>query len=140
MKTVQKGQTLPGLEKPPITKEQLKLYASASLDHNPIHLDEAEAKKAGLPGIIAHGMLTMGFMSEFLQQAIGHLGLKNGRIYEMDCRFKSMVFPGDRISVHGTVKEVSDEGAVPKVSCDIAAVSQTGETVATGHGILISEG
>ncbi|MDR0594647.1 MAG: MaoC family dehydratase N-terminal domain-containing protein [Bifidobacteriaceae bacterium] len=43
-----------------LTRSDLVRYAAASGDSNPIHLDEAAARAAGLPGVIAHGMLTMG--------------------------------------------------------------------------------
>ncbi|MGH8881642.1 MAG: MaoC/PaaZ C-terminal domain-containing protein, partial [Stackebrandtia sp.] len=43
-----------------VTRDDLAAYAQASGDHNPIHLDDAAAQAAGLPGVIAHGMYTMG--------------------------------------------------------------------------------
>lgn len=41
-----------------ITREDLRRYADASGDHNPIHLDDEAARALGLEGVIAHGMLT----------------------------------------------------------------------------------
>jgi acyl dehydratase len=53
-----------GLELPSaqyeVSREDLRAYAEASGDRNPIHLDEATARAVGLPDVIAHGMLTMG--------------------------------------------------------------------------------
>ncbi|ABS02154.1 acyl dehydratase [Kineococcus radiotolerans] len=43
-----------------VSREDLRAYAEASGDRNPIHLDEATARSVGLPDVIAHGMLTMG--------------------------------------------------------------------------------
>lgn len=43
-----------------LSRDDLRAYAEASGDHNPIHLDEVTAKSVGLPDVIAHGMLTMG--------------------------------------------------------------------------------
>jgi len=43
-----------------LSRDDLREYAEASGDHNPIHLDEATARSVGLPDVIAHGMLTMG--------------------------------------------------------------------------------
>lgn len=43
-----------------LTRADLAAYAEASGDHNPIHLDDEVAAAVGLPGVIAHGMLTMG--------------------------------------------------------------------------------
>ncbi|MEU6858432.1 MaoC/PaaZ C-terminal domain-containing protein [Glycomyces sp. NPDC046736] len=47
----------------PVSRADLVAYAEASGDHNPIHQDEAAAKAAGLPDVIAHGMYTMGLVS-----------------------------------------------------------------------------
>ncbi|MEW6057693.1 MAG: MaoC/PaaZ C-terminal domain-containing protein, partial [Bdellovibrionota bacterium] len=109
----------------------LKLYAQASADHNPIHLDEAVARKVGLPGVIAHGMLTMAFMGEFLYQALGSHA-KTGRIEEMSCRFKAMTLPGDVITITGVVRDVIDGTA----HCDLEAKKESGEITATGFAVL----
>lgn len=130
MLSVAKGHKLSSLTKSPITREQLKLYAEASGDNNPIHLDDAVAKKSGLPGVIAHGMLTMAFMGEFLHQALAELG--DGRIQEMSCRFKAMTFPGDVVTVNGIVKDVKGN----LVDCDLETRNQKGEVTTTGHAVL----
>jgi acyl dehydratase len=53
-----------GMVLPPLTvrftRERLVRYAGASTDFNPIHYSEHFAAEVGLPGVIAHGMLTMG--------------------------------------------------------------------------------
>ena len=47
------GDAIPDLVKPVITRTQLALFAGASGDHNPIHLDDEQARNGGLPGVIA---------------------------------------------------------------------------------------
>lgn len=131
MAGLEKGSKLSPLVKAPITREQLKAYAEASLDHNPIHLDDAVAKKAGLPGVIAHGMITMAFFGELAHQALSEAG--GGRIEELSCRFKAMTLPGDVVTLTGTVR--SREGAT--VNCDLEARKQSGEVTATGHAVLV---
>lgn len=131
MKTLAKGDKLTALVKPPITREQLNAYAEASLDNNPIHLDDEVAKKAGLPGVIAHGMLTMAFFGEFLHQTLEECG--PGQIKEMSCRFKAMTFPGDVVTIAGTVRNASDGS----VECDLEARNQKGELTANGHATLV---
>ena len=123
---------LPTLVKSAITREQLRAYAEASLDHNPIHLDDAVAKKSGLPGVIAHGMLTMAFMGEFLHQALDSLCQGKGRIEETSCRFKAMTFPGDVITISGSASVAGDK----QWNCDIEAKNQNGEITATGHALI----
>ena len=55
---LQVGDTLPPLALPPLTRHTLALYCGASGDHNPIHVDIDFARSAGLPDVIAHGMLS----------------------------------------------------------------------------------
>ncbi|MBT4939146.1 MAG: dehydratase, partial [Rhodospirillaceae bacterium] len=56
------GDAIPELVTPNVSRSQLALFAGASGDHNPIHLDDEEAKKGGLPGVIVHGMLSMALL------------------------------------------------------------------------------
>ena len=63
----QENQKMPDFTKKPITKVQLVKYAGASGDFNPLHFDEEYAKKRGLKKLIAHGMLSMGFLSEYVE-------------------------------------------------------------------------
>jgi acyl dehydratase len=67
----------------PLTREDLVRYAGASGDFNPIHWSEAAARQAGLPGVIAHGMLTMGRVS---QLAVNWAG-DPGAVVEFAVRF-----------------------------------------------------
>ena len=57
--TAKKGDPLPTLTVGPINQDDLVLYANASGDQNPIHIDQNFAKKSGLPDVIAHGMLIL---------------------------------------------------------------------------------
>ncbi|WP_193105237.1 MaoC/PaaZ C-terminal domain-containing protein [Brachybacterium sp. FME24] len=54
-----------------ITRDTLVRYAGASGDFNPIHYNDTVATEAGLPGVIAHGMLTMGSAITGLLDALG---------------------------------------------------------------------
>ena len=55
--SAEKGDQLPALTLGPINQDGLVLYANASGDQNPIHIDQNFAKKSGLPDVIAHGCL-----------------------------------------------------------------------------------
>src|SRR5437763_2173485 len=96
------GQELSPLVKPPVTREQLQRYANASGDHNPIHLDEEAAHRVGLDSIIAHGMLSMAFLGQFVTQHIAD----NPEAYValLKVRFMSMVRLGDTLTYHGLLK------------------------------------
>ena len=60
------GTELPPLELPPISRTILALYAGASGDHNPMHIDIDAARAAGHPDVFAHGMLSMAYLGRAL--------------------------------------------------------------------------
>ena len=74
-----------------ITVEQIRDYCEASGDWNRIHHDETFAREAGLPGIIAHGMLSMGLMARALEE----WGLSIQNLKNFESKFKDMAIPGD---------------------------------------------
>jgi acyl dehydratase len=88
---------------PPITRLQLIKYAGASGDFNPIHTIDAAAEEAGLPGIIAHGMLTLATMGLLFSPY-----LEDGYVKELKARFSGMVFLGDELSIGGRVLDAVD--------------------------------
>jgi len=57
---------LPPLALPPISRTTLALYAGASGDHNPMHIDIDAARAAGHPDVFAHGMLSMAYLGRAL--------------------------------------------------------------------------
>jgi NAD(P)-dependent dehydrogenase (short-subunit alcohol dehydrogenase family)/acyl dehydratase/putative sterol carrier protein len=83
--------------------EEIAAYAHASLDTNPIHLDDAIAKAAGLPGIIAHGLFTMGLA----QSALINTGLGGDptRLKRFSVRFARPVLPGQTLTFRGYAAE-----------------------------------
>src|SRR5205823_11702627 len=90
--SINSGQDLTSLTKK-VTVEQIRQYAVASGDRNPIHLDETFARSAGLPGVIAHGMLTMAFANQMVTDWLGD----RSRLKGLQGRFAGMVLPGDEI-------------------------------------------
>ncbi|KRA27998.1 MULTISPECIES: MaoC/PaaZ C-terminal domain-containing protein [unclassified Nocardioides] len=64
--TLEVGTELPALQLPPISRTTLALFAGASGDHNPIHVDLDVAKSAGLDDVFAHGMLSMAYLGRAL--------------------------------------------------------------------------
>ncbi len=131
-KTVAVGTELPILTKPAITKETLKAYGPAAGDPNPIHFDDEFAQNAGYPGVFAHGMLSMGYLGEFLHRAAG--GVANVRKFR--ARFTKLTWPGDVVSCKGVVTAVRDEPSARVVECDVWTETQTGERKVTGSAVL----
>ncbi len=130
--TVAVGSELPTLTKPAITRDTLKVYGPAAGDPNPMHVDDEFAKNAGYPGVFAHGMLSMGYLGEFLHKAAG--GVANVRKFR--ARFAKLTWPGDVVSCKGTVTSVRDEGATKLVDCDIWTETQSGEKKIVGTATL----
>jgi acyl dehydratase len=104
-----------------VTREQIAAYAEASGDRNPIHLDDEAARAAGLPGVIAHGMLGMAQLANFVVAYAGD----HRRIRRLRCRFSGMVLPGDTITFSGRV--AGEEGGLIKL--ELSAENQRGERV-----------
>jgi len=94
------GDSLNSVKLVPVSRMDLIKYAGASGDFNPIHTIDEEAKKAGLPGIIAHGMWTMGNLSKLFSENI-----ENGFIEDYTIRFKNMVFLQDIITLNAVLIE-----------------------------------
>ena len=88
---------------PPVDRMRLIKYAGASGDFNPIHLVDEAAEEAGLPGIIAHGMLTVATMGLLFSPYLEHGYVKGFR-----SRFSGMVFLGDVLRVAGRVSVVEE--------------------------------
>ena len=116
------GQTLPPLTKH-VTVEQIRQYAEASGDRNPIHLDDTFARSAGLPGVIAHGMLTMAFANQMVTEWLGDRSL----LKRLQGRFAGMVVPGDDVTCSGTV--ASKDEATRRLLINLVVTNQRGEKV-----------
>ena len=116
------GQALPSLAKH-VTVEQIRQYAEASGDRNPIHLDETFARSAGLPGVIAHGMLTMAFANQMVTDWLADRSL----LRRLQGRFAGMVVPGDDVTCSGTV--ASKDEASRRIVINLVVTNQRGEKV-----------
>lgn len=119
------GMVLPPLVKPPIDRVQLVRYAGASGDFNPLHTVEDFARSAGLDGVIAHGMLSMGFLGQYVRWVAG----PTVHIARLKARFQAMARPGDVLTVRGKVIRV--EGT--EADLEVWAENQHGEVVTSGE-------
>ena len=96
----------PGDELPPfrrvVTREDVAAYAEAGGDHNPLHRDDEIARAAGFPGIIAHGMFTMGHLAAAVVSWAG----EDAAVEHLSAQFRAPVFMGDEIVAGGRVRSV----------------------------------
>ncbi|ARJ37561.1 dehydratase [Sporosarcina sp. P21c] len=132
LKELKVDQKLEPMVKPPITKVQLAQYAGASGDFNPLHLDDDFAQKIGMDGVVAHGMLVMGFLGEYVMKIAG----KEARVANFKMRFGKMTVPGDEIRCSGVVERTYEEDGKRWIALDLTAEKVSGEVVGSGSAIL----
>lgn len=125
---LQVGQLLPSYTKPPITKVQLVKYAGASGDFNPLHTDDAFAQKIGMQGVIAHGMLVMGFLGEYVMKLAGDIA----QVKQFSMRFGAMTLPGDAITCIAQVKNIHEN----EIVLELTAQKQDQTVVGLGKATL----
>ena len=104
-----------------ITRTQLALYAGASGDHNPIHIDIDFARAAGMPDVFAHGMLGMAFLGRLLTSMAGPECIRSFSV-----RFVSIINVGDRLTCSATVTQCELAGGVASVTLELSASNQAG--------------
>ncbi|MGX1193659.1 MaoC/PaaZ C-terminal domain-containing protein [Metabacillus sp. SLBN-84] len=117
------GAKIGSITLPPVDRLTLIKYAGASGDYNPIHTIDEEAEKAGLPGIIAHGMWTMGSLGKLFSPYLGEWFMEDYSV-----RFKGMVFLGDVLTLEAAAEEMNGDTA----SFLVSARNQNGEEVVSG--------
>jgi acyl dehydratase len=122
-----RGSVLPDLRKTPITKMQLVKYAGASGDYNLIHTDDETARSVGLDGVIAHGMVSMAFLGEYLCWLAGPESVRR-----LSVRFSEMVRPGDTLTCRGRVKERTTGSGGTRLELEVWAENQRAERVTVG--------
>lgn len=132
LKELVENQQLEPLEKKPITKIQLAQYAGASGDFNPLHLDDEFARKIGMDGVIAHGMLVMGFLGEYVMR----LAAQQALVVNFKMRFGRMTVPGDQITCSGVVNRVYEEDGKQYIALELIARKNEEEVVGSGSAIL----
>jgi acyl dehydratase len=124
---VQVGDAIPTLVKGPVTHLQLVRYAGASGDFNPLHTDPKIGEALGIGGIIAHGMLIMGFVGQMLSDYVGPTALR-----KFGVRFKGMTRIGDEIICTGTITEKYEADGEARIAGKVQAADQNGDVKVTG--------
>ena len=133
MTGVEVGTTLPSITVT-FTRQTLVRYAGASTDFNPIHYSDAAAAALGLPGVIAHGMLTMGAALRVVTDWCGD----PTRVLSYYVRFvKSVPVPDDAggatVTFGGTVTKVEDGIATVTIEATLDGAKVLGGAKAEVH-------
>ena len=126
--SVQLGDVLPPLDMAPINRAQLALFAGASGDHNPIHIDTDFARQAGMPDVFAHGMLGMAWVGRLVTQWAPLAELR-----EFNVRFAGITHLGNAVRCTGSVTEKLDG---KRVRVALQSANQFGQKKIVGEAVV----
>ncbi|MDT9662320.1 MaoC/PaaZ C-terminal domain-containing protein [Rhodococcus qingshengii] len=121
------GDVLPSLELPEISRTTLALYAGASGDHNPMHIDLDVARSGGMDDVFAHGMLSMAYLGRLLTNYVPQ---EHIRTYSV--RFASITPLHAKPTCTGTVTKIEDGLA----HLDIAVTLSDGTVTLRGDAVV----
>lgn len=119
------------LETEPIARKTLALYAGASGDHNPMHIDIDYARQAGEKDVFAHGMLIMAYLARSVTDWVPQSALRS-----FNTRFTAITRVGERIICKGKIVEMQEEGGEKRVRLDLTATNESGESKAAGEAVV----
>ncbi|MGH7367121.1 MAG: MaoC family dehydratase [Candidatus Rokuibacteriota bacterium] len=120
------GQELPALVKE-MAQRRIDVYSGVR--PRSIHSDEAWAREKGFRTTLAQGMMSTAYASELMTRFLGAGFVKGGTL---SMAFIKPVYAGDRLTVHGVVKETRPEGAGTRVVVEVWCENQQGEKTAAG--------
>jgi acyl dehydratase len=120
------GEELPSLQKD-LSRRRIDVYSGVR--PRSIHTDEAWAHAKGFRTTLAQGMMSTAYASELMTRLLGVSFLAGGTL---SMAFIRPVYAGDRLTVHGLVKETRREGARTRVVVEVWCENQHGEKTAAG--------
>ncbi|MCO4253345.1 MaoC/PaaZ C-terminal domain-containing protein [Pseudarthrobacter raffinosi] len=129
--SVKVGTELPPLVISEITRTTLALFAGASGDHNPIHIDIDVAKSAGLEDVFAQGMLSMAYLGRFLTNWV-----PQERIRSFEARFNAITPVYAIPTCSGRVTAIEPTGGERTATIDLAVTLADGTSTLVGRAIV----
>jgi acyl dehydratase len=125
------GDTLPPLTLAPVNRTTLALFAGASGDHNAVHIDLDFARRAGMPDVFAHGMLSMAYLGRLLT-----LWVDQRQLRQFGVRFVGITHLGHQITCSGRVVEKFELDGEQRVKLEIRTTNQYGEPRVLGDAVV----
>jgi acyl dehydratase len=95
-----------------VRREDVKAYADASGDQNPLHQDDTFARSVGFPGIIAHGMFSMAHLAKTITDWVGD----PGALKRLKVQFRAVVFMGETLVAGGRVEALDESTRTARLS------------------------
>jgi len=129
--SVQVGDTLPPLSLPPVDRRMLALFAGASGDHHPIHIDLDYARRAGMPDVFAHGMLGMAWLGRLLTG-----WAPQSQLRRFDARFQGITHLGNAMQCSGRVVEKLEVNGERCVRVEVLSANQFGQSKIAGEALV----
>jgi len=121
---IQVGDQLPDQTFPPISRHTLALYCGSSGDHNPIHVDLDFAKSSGLDDVIAHGMLSAGYLARMLTNCIPQSSIRSWKN-----RFTAMTNIGDIVNCSGKIVDKFKKDGEKFIRLELQTKTQKEKTI-----------
>jgi acyl dehydratase len=121
------GQALPPLAKD-VSQRRIDVYSGVK--PRSIHSDETWARQKGFRTCLAQGMMSTAYVSQMMVKLLGPGFARGGT---MSMAFIKPVYAGDRLTVHGIIKDRQAEGAAARVVVEVWVENQHGEKTAVGH-------
>jgi 3-hydroxybutyryl-CoA dehydratase len=113
-----------------VTDKQILEYANVSGDTNPLHLDDRFAETTDFGARIAHGMLTLSFISEMMVAEFGIAWMETG---SLRVRFKGPAYIGDEIATFGIITNETESNGQNLIECSVGIINQkTNEDIIAG--------
>ena len=131
LRTLQVGDSLPPFVAPVVDRTMLALFAGASHDHNPIHIDIDFARKSGMPDVFAHGMLSMAWLGRLLTQWVDQRQLR-----QFNVRFAGITHLGNQVTCIGRVTEKLELAGKPCIKIALQTIDQFGEIKLAGDALV----
>ena len=125
------GTELPPLQIPPISRTTLALFAGASGDHNPMHIDIDVAKSAGLDDVFAQGMLSMAYLGRLLTNWVDPRAIRSYRV-----RFAAITPLRGKPTATGTITAIDDVDGERRATLDLTVTLDDGTVTLTGDAVV----
>lgn len=127
------GDEIPALTTPLVSRHTLALYCGASGDHNPIHVDLDFAKSSGLDDVIAHGMLSAGYLAQMLTNWIPQSAL-----ISFNNRFTAMTQIGDTVTCSGKIVEKFEKDGEKFVRLELYTNTPQAQTIVAEAEVVLT--